>query len=115
MPPFTFSGDCFEDGVDYPGHDFAWPKVTSPADCQKECAKNAACNYWTYVRTWTACHLKRAKGGSSTTHNLDLISGSKNCGEYTYICDIQMMSFSYNCTLLFRYQYSKERILQHDP
>ena len=79
---YDFSDECWMDGVDFPGHDFSWPNVKSPADCQKECSKNSACNYWTYVRNTNhnGCHLKRAKGGESTTHGLDLISGSKNCG-----------------------------------
>ena len=79
--------ECFEEGVDYYGHDFSKPKVQNPADCQKECAKNSACNYWTYVRSSKnhGCHLKRAKGVESTNHGLDLISGPKFCSKYKNI------------------------------
>jgi len=77
---------CFEDGVDYIGHDLSegqYDSVPSAAECQKSCQRTSGCEYWTWDPTYhTACWKKTAKG--QTQANSKVTSGPKYCdGEST--------------------------------
>ena len=72
-------GNCFENGVDYWGNDFKFIDNSDWITCQKACANEPACNYWTLVRSLRKCHLKYTKDIVKHTGNNDIVSAPKYC------------------------------------
>ena len=52
--------------------------MASAEECQKVCAANGACKYFTFDKHAKVCYLKKAKG-RIFRHKLNLISGPSEC------------------------------------
>merc|ERR1712179_67566 len=76
--------DCYEDNVDYSGHDFAdFDNVDSPYDCDQRCQASESCLVWTWLKQSLfglpakRCYLKNK---ISNKAQLDgVVSALRNC------------------------------------
>jgi len=83
---FTKSDDdnCFKFGIDYSGNDLSGETHTvsigasAPHECQKLCAANDKCEFFSVNRDSGACNLKTSKIGEKSG-DYSLVSGPKQC------------------------------------
>ena len=86
----TISVLCFEENIDFLGHDLgSVPSVATAEDCQVICQQNAECRYWTYGHSGENypysghCFLKYTKANVGTL--VAVTSGAKNCSGKKYL------------------------------
>ena len=73
---------CFEEGIDYHGHDLnpgQYVSTESASACQAACQQTSGCEFWTWDSSYNnACWMKSGEG--TKTENDRVTSGPKNCG-----------------------------------
>ena len=92
---------CFEDDTIYivanivMGQNNPQPSWSA---CQRSCAQQARCSYWTWEKRSTWCHLKTRRAG--VTHNQpNYVSGSKRCLLPEQSAGLLVWRRSWHCSL----------------
>ena len=75
------TGDCFDVGIDIYGADIdSVPSIQTPYECQAECQKLQACQYWTFITSSKRCYRKSYKPCPINHYNHpNAVSGPKFC------------------------------------
>ena len=70
---------CFENNIDYTGHDVRFLQAASALECQELCLERTDCFYFTFLHGSMSCALKsrEAIGGRSSLP--DATSGPREC------------------------------------
>ncbi|CBZ50403.1 unnamed protein product [Neospora caninum Liverpool] len=77
------AGTCYEYMTDYYGYDLQKiedQSVPHADDCQRLCAANDQCHYWTFIPSKFSCYLKYNGATVGRTPHSEAISGPKSCG-----------------------------------
>ncbi|KEP64381.1 UNVERIFIED_CONTAM: microneme protein, putative [Hammondia hammondi] len=82
-PKFCYpTGTCFEYMTDYVGYDVQKiedQSVSQADDCQRLCASNDQCFFWTFIPSKHNCYLKHNGATVGRTPHSEAISGPKSC------------------------------------
>ena len=74
------TGDCFDVGKDIVGGDIDFvPDILTPYECQAECQKLQACQYWTLNTNSKRCYRKSYKPCPYMPDHSNAVSGPKFC------------------------------------
>ena len=76
----TYSDNCYDEGLNYEGHDLSQTQASNGKECQRSCQNVVACKFWTFLKSTKQCFIKWKQNEASEYKNPeDIVSGPKFC------------------------------------